>query len=115
MTGFHHIANILANEVQEIVEGGVLHHAGVVHKWDDPFHLSDEQFRRKFRLSKELARNLIDIVEQHTASPTRTSTLRAKTKVYYVADIFIEYIFGCDSKAKTQKVTSFELLYRSRR
>nr|CAI5850118.1 unnamed protein product [Callosobruchus analis] len=53
----------------------------VLHK-EDPFELSDRKFIKIFRLTKDLTRQLINIVSPHVESPRRASALTIETKVF---------------------------------
>lgn len=47
----------------------------------DPFELSDEKFVKMFRLSKELVRNIVEMITQFVEGSTRASALTRETKV----------------------------------
>lgn len=54
----------------------------IFHQRDDPFAaMSDNKFIRTYRLTKQMASNLIDIVEPHLPQPLRSSALDASVKV----------------------------------
>lgn len=48
---------------------------------DDAFQLPDRQFVRKFRLNKQLAEFLIDLVSPYMVQPQRASALDPSVKV----------------------------------
>jgi hypothetical protein len=54
------------------------------HARDDPFDLSDRQFMGKYRLSKAMVDDLIDIVEERSVAPSRSSALDSSVKVKFV-------------------------------
>lgn len=47
----------------------------------DPFTLSDRLFIKHFRLTKEIARNLIELLRPHIVTKNRSSALDLNTKV----------------------------------
>ncbi|KAF5280147.1 hypothetical protein FQR65_LT15063 [Abscondita terminalis] len=54
----------------------------VFHHRDNPFEtLSDTQFIKTYRLSKNLTRELIHFVEEFLVEPSKTSALDANTKI----------------------------------
>ncbi|XP_018363950.1 PREDICTED: putative nuclease HARBI1 [Trachymyrmex cornetzi] len=60
---------------------------------DDPFQLSERQFVKLFRLKKDTTIRLINIVEEHSAVPLRTSVLNATVQVltalrFYASDSY---------------------------
>lgn len=53
-----------------------------VYTYKDPFEvLTDEQFRMMYRLTKEIARDLIDELEPFITAPSRSSALTIPRKV----------------------------------
>lgn len=76
------IANLVAIAALEEIELGLEAPPRIFHVRDNPFEtLSDNQFRRTYRLSKHLTQQLIDEVRPHMQGPTRSSALDAITKV----------------------------------
>lgn len=47
----------------------------------DPFDMDDEQFVKRYRLSKTLVHNLCDELRPHMAEPTKSTDLSVETKV----------------------------------
>lgn len=62
----------------------------IFHIRDDPFELPDKQFIELFRLSKDAARYVIDLVEPHLTPQTRISAIDPTTKVIILK--FITYV-----------------------
>lgn len=48
-----------------------------------PFDMDDEQFIKRYRLTKELVHNLCDELRPHMAGPTKSTDLSVETKVIY--------------------------------
>jgi hypothetical protein len=78
------------NEIVNIADIGALEDAKITdgdpprifHERDDPFEtLSDRNFPRTFRLSKNLVADLIENIEPFVRAPSRLSTLDVTTKV----------------------------------
>ncbi|XP_044755625.1 putative nuclease HARBI1 isoform X2 [Coccinella septempunctata] len=69
----------------------------IFHKRDDPFLLSDKQFIRLFRLSKDLARNLISIVSEHIVQPSRSSALDSQLKTLIALRFFATGSYQMDA------------------
>ncbi|KAK4872578.1 hypothetical protein RN001_014607, partial [Aquatica leii] len=59
------------------------------HDRDDPFELSDKQFIRLFRLTKELTRFVIDLVGDYIPAPSRLSGLDVQTKISECNAVFV--------------------------
>ena len=51
------------------------------HERDDAFELPQGEFMKLFRLKKETAERLIEIVEENTVEPSRSSALDATVQV----------------------------------
>lgn len=51
------------------------------HTFESAFLLSDENFVKNFRLTKNLARQVIEIVRPFVAAPSRRSAMTVETKV----------------------------------
>jgi hypothetical protein len=51
------------------------------HNSIDPFKVTDGEFLRNFRVTKELARTIIEMVTPHLSHPTRNSAISEETKV----------------------------------
>lgn len=74
---------IIWDQINEDVEDAEIQdNIGVnVLQKNDPFQLSDDKFIKMFRLTKDLVRQLIDIVNPYVVAPTRASALTVDTKV----------------------------------
>lgn len=70
----HEMANLFQNLIDE--NDGPRFHAR-----EDPFQLSDQQFINNFRLSKEQATRVINLVGRFTGEPSRSSALSANVQV----------------------------------
>lgn len=85
MANLEELQQVVLNNIVEIVEDDVLTPRTVLHPCrQDPFNLSDRQFLKIYRLSKEAARELIHILEPHLTAPTRISAMDKATKVINV-------------------------------
>ena len=79
--------NIFNAEVIDMVRDAELQVAQIrrpFHARDDPFDLSDRQFMGKYRLSKAMVDDLINIVEERSVAPSRSSALDFSVKVKFV-------------------------------
>lgn len=67
----------------------------------DPFHVSNKDFEKNFRLSKEVARFVINMLTPYVFAPTRRSALPIESKVkLYLSMFFFCYSFTiCYSKS----------------
>ncbi|KAK9679340.1 DDE superfamily endonuclease [Popillia japonica] len=52
-----------------------------LYQYQNGFNISDRQFVKKFRLTKQLARNLIELVRPYVRDSTRESSISVETKV----------------------------------
>lgn len=74
-------AMLLTIEILEREERRSLRRERVIRSRVDAFEIHDEHFRRLFRVSKELAKNLINDLKPYMKQPKRKSELSLQTKV----------------------------------
>ncbi|VEN38852.1 unnamed protein product [Callosobruchus maculatus] len=51
------------------------------YKHEDPFLLEEQKFKKMFRLSKQLARDLIGMLTDYLRQPTRASAISVELKL----------------------------------
>lgn len=85
MANFDEFLNLIA--IMDVEEAEVLadQPRRIFHVRDDPFEtLSDINFTREYRLTKNMVEELINILEPIMVAGTRTSALGVKEKVEYI-------------------------------
>ncbi|XP_066588155.1 putative nuclease HARBI1 [Prorops nasuta] len=89
------MVNLLEQLVDNTIESTSQSHR-TYYKTDDPFHLTDRNFIKLFRLSKERTRMIINTVENYSKEITRSSSLSATVEVLTALHFFAHgsYQFG---------------------
>ncbi|VEN38851.1 unnamed protein product [Callosobruchus maculatus] len=81
------------------------------YKHEDPFLLEEQKFKKMFRLSKQLARDLIGMLTDYLRQPTRASAISVELKVlvtlrFYATGSYQEIVGSCIFSAISQPSTS---------
>ncbi|KAJ8909860.1 hypothetical protein NQ315_013897 [Exocentrus adspersus] len=75
-------------EVDDLIENGMAIRRRRYLRPEDPFTLNDNTFKRIFRVPKELAREVINILADFLEAPSRRSALHKETKVLVALHFF---------------------------
>ena len=79
------VQQAVLNAEEEIEIAAQRHRHPRFHTRDDPFQLlSDAAFLKMYRMTKELAQNIIDLVDPYIVPQTRCSALDTSVKVNYI-------------------------------
>lgn len=81
MPNFDEIAMVAIAEIVDEAAGAVAQRRRPFYNRIDAFQLQDKQFVRMFRLTKELVREVIELVSPYMQEGTRESAINIETKV----------------------------------